>query len=130
MSTTALRARYIGSGEDVLVRWPDPNHALVAPLWPFRRPALGLRFQVNTVSDLHTMCRCLELAAFNSRFSAMSYDQDIFGRKVLLGLTYAETCEFELLEAAPPVDEQWAHLEMGNRRSVVSSQSCPVAGIV
>lgn len=35
----------------------------------------------------------------------MSYDSDIFGRKVLVGLTYAETCEFELLDAAFPVDE-------------------------
>lgn len=35
----------------------------------------------------------------------MSYGQDIFGRKVLVGLTYAESHEFELLDAAPPVDE-------------------------
>ena len=33
------------------------------------------------------------------------YGQDIFGRKVLVGLTYAETHEFELLDAAPPIDE-------------------------
>ena len=33
------------------------------------------------------------------------YSQDIFGRKVLVGLTYAETHEFELLDAAPPTDE-------------------------
>jgi hypothetical protein len=44
---------------------------------------------------------------FNSRFSAMSrlHSQDIFGRKVLIGLTHAETREFELLDAAPPIDE-------------------------
>ena len=35
----------------------------------------------------------------------MSRYQDIFGRKVLVGLTYAETCEFELLDAVPPTDE-------------------------
>lgn len=33
------------------------------------------------------------------------YIQDIFGRQVLVGLTYAETYEFELLDAAPPIDE-------------------------
>ena len=33
------------------------------------------------------------------------YAKDIFGRKVLIGLTYSETREFELLDAAPPVDE-------------------------
>lgn len=31
--------------------------------------------------------------------------QDIFGRKVLVGLSYAETHEFELLDTAPPIDE-------------------------
>ena len=36
----------------------------------------------------------------------MSRYQDILGRKVLVGLTYAETCEFELLDAVPPTDEQ------------------------
>ena len=34
-----------------------------------------------------------------------SYGRDIFGRKVLIGLTYAETHEFELLDATPPIDE-------------------------
>lgn len=33
------------------------------------------------------------------------YIRDIFGRQVLVGLTYAETQEFELLDAAPPIDE-------------------------
>ena len=33
------------------------------------------------------------------------YIRDIFGRKVSVGLTYAETREFELLDAAPPIDE-------------------------
>jgi hypothetical protein len=35
-----------------------------------------------------------------------SYSRDIFGRTVLTGLTYAETHEFELLDAEPPVDER------------------------
>jgi hypothetical protein len=34
-----------------------------------------------------------------------SYSRDIFGRQVLVGLTYSETYEFELLDAAPPIDE-------------------------
>ena len=34
-----------------------------------------------------------------------SYSRDIFGRHILVGLTYAETHEFELLDAAPPMDE-------------------------
>ena len=33
------------------------------------------------------------------------YSRDIFGRQVLVGLTYAETHEFENLDAAPPMDE-------------------------
>lgn len=33
------------------------------------------------------------------------YILDIFGRQVLVGLTYAETHEFELLDAAPPTDD-------------------------
>ena len=41
----------------------------------------------------------------------MSYGQDIFGRKVLVGLTYAETHEFELLDTTPPVDEHGRILE-------------------
>jgi len=35
-----------------------------------------------------------------------SYSRDIFGRTALTGLTYAETHEFELLDAEPPVDER------------------------
>lgn len=35
-----------------------------------------------------------------------SHSRDIFGRRVLTGLTYAETHEFELLDAEPPVDER------------------------
>jgi hypothetical protein len=34
-----------------------------------------------------------------------SYSRDNLGRKVLLGLTFSETREFELLDAKPPVDE-------------------------
>jgi hypothetical protein len=34
-----------------------------------------------------------------------SYTQDHLGRKVLIGLTFAETREFEILDAQPPVDE-------------------------
>jgi hypothetical protein len=34
-----------------------------------------------------------------------SYSRDIFGRQVLIGLTFAETHEFELLDAEPPIDE-------------------------
>lgn len=34
-----------------------------------------------------------------------SYGRDIFGRRILLGLTYAETQEFEQLDAEPPTDE-------------------------
>ena len=35
-----------------------------------------------------------------------SYSRDIFGRQVLTGLTFAETNEFETLDAEPPVDER------------------------
>ena len=34
-----------------------------------------------------------------------TYSRDIFGRQVLVGLTYAETREFKLLDAAPPIDK-------------------------
>ena len=34
------------------------------------------------------------------------YSRDIFGRQVLAGLTYAETHEFEQLDAAPQRDEE------------------------
>jgi hypothetical protein len=51
------------------------------------------------------------MAAFGSRFLIMnirsahcSRGRDIFGRRVLLGLSYAETCEFESLDAEPPID--------------------------
>jgi hypothetical protein len=37
------------------------------------------------------------------------YSRDIFGRLVLAGLTFAETQEFELLDATPPNDE-FGHL--------------------
>jgi hypothetical protein len=33
------------------------------------------------------------------------YSRDVVGRTVLIGLTPAETREFELLDAEPPVDE-------------------------
>jgi hypothetical protein len=35
-----------------------------------------------------------------------SCSRDIFGRRVLTGLTHAETNEFEALDAEPPVDER------------------------
>ena len=51
------------------------------------------------------------------------YGQDIFGRKVLVGLTYAETQEFELLDAMPPVDEHGRILEWeANEDSFPSNQ--------
>ena len=34
-----------------------------------------------------------------------SYTRDIFGRQILIGLTLAETPEFELLDAETPIDE-------------------------
>ena len=34
-----------------------------------------------------------------------SYRRDVFGRKVLIGLTYAETHEFETLDGETPLDE-------------------------
>jgi hypothetical protein len=34
-----------------------------------------------------------------------SYSWDIFGRRILIGLTSFETCEFERLDAEPPIDE-------------------------
>jgi hypothetical protein len=33
------------------------------------------------------------------------YRRDIFGQRVLIGLSFSETNEFERLEAEPPVDE-------------------------
>jgi len=33
------------------------------------------------------------------------YSRDILGRRVLIGLTFFETREFERLDAEPPVDE-------------------------
>jgi hypothetical protein len=41
----------------------------------------------------------------NIRSRDSSHSRDIFGRRVLIGLTYAETHEFELLDAEPPVDQ-------------------------
>ena len=35
-----------------------------------------------------------------------SYNRDIFGRRVLTGLTHSETNEFEALDTEPPVDER------------------------
>ena len=37
-----------------------------------------------------------------SSVNSKVYRCDVFGRRVLLGLTYAETHEFELLDAQPP----------------------------
>lgn len=34
-----------------------------------------------------------------------SYSRDGFGRRILIGLTFLETREFEMLDAEPPVDE-------------------------
>lgn len=52
-----------------------------------------------------------------------SYSRDIFGRKVLVGLTYAETHEFELLDAEPPVDEHGRILDWEiDERSFPASQ--------
>ena len=34
-----------------------------------------------------------------------SYSRDSLGRRVLIGLTFAETREFERLDAEPPIDE-------------------------
>jgi hypothetical protein len=34
-----------------------------------------------------------------------SHTRDSFGRRVLIGLTFFETSEFELLDAEPPIDE-------------------------
>jgi hypothetical protein len=50
------------------------------------------------------------VAAFGSRFLKMAirsphWGRDIFGRRVLIGLSYAETHEFESLDAEPPIDE-------------------------
>jgi len=33
------------------------------------------------------------------------YSWDIFGRRILIGLTFLETSEFERLDAEPPIDE-------------------------
>lgn len=35
-----------------------------------------------------------------------SHSRDSSGRRVLIGLTFSETHEFELLDAEPPIDEQ------------------------
>jgi hypothetical protein len=64
-----------------------------------------LRFQVNPNWDSPVCHWCLELASFRGRVSAI-YIRDIFGRQVLVELTYAETEEFEMSDAAPPVDER------------------------
>ena len=55
-----------------------------------------------------------KLTTFKGRFSVMPhcYGQDIFGRKVLVGLTCAETHEFEMLDAAPPIDEHGRILDL------------------
>ena len=37
--------------------------------------------------------------------AAGPYTRDVLGRKTLIGLTYAETREFELLDAEQPVDD-------------------------
>ena len=42
------------------------------------------------------------------------YCHDTFGRLVLLGLTYAETKEFEKLDARPAVDKDGNHLPFPN----------------
>jgi hypothetical protein len=51
------------------------------------------------------------MAAFSSRFLMMnirsahcSHGRYIFGRRILIGLSYAETREFESLDAEPPID--------------------------
>ena len=66
--------------------------------------SLGLRFEVNPGLHLPIPCRCLELAAFTSRFQPL-YSRDTLGRRILIGLTFSETREFERLDAEPPVDE-------------------------
>jgi hypothetical protein len=49
------------------------------------------------------------MVPFSSRFFIMnirsSHARDIFGRRVLIGLSYAETHEFETLDAEPPLDQ-------------------------
>ena len=53
-----------------------------------------------------------------------SYCRDIFGRRVLIGLTYAETLEFELLDAEPPIDEHGHILDWEtDEKSFPSSQA-------
>jgi hypothetical protein len=54
-----------------------------------------------------------------------SCSRDFPGQQVLTGLTFAETREFELLDAEPPVDEH--SLALGNRRKVISAQPGAVA---
>jgi hypothetical protein len=52
---------------------------------------------------------CLTPVGFSMAFSASRwrrYSCDSFGRRVLTGLTFAETCEFVLLDEEPPVDER------------------------
>ena len=51
-----------------------------------------------------------------------SYCRDTFGRLVLVGLTYAETQEFEKLDARPPVDEDGNHLPFPDEGDSMSSQ--------
>jgi hypothetical protein len=47
----------------------------------------------------------LKLPLSAKQFSVMCYSVDVFGRRVLVGLTYSETIEFEALDATPPIDE-------------------------
>jgi hypothetical protein len=58
--------------------------------------------------------RAFELRAFLEALPAMNDANDIYprryhlnalGRHVLIGLTVEETCEFETLDAPPPLDE-------------------------
>jgi hypothetical protein len=74
------------------------------------RSSLRLRFEVNSVLHLPISCRCLELAAFSSRFQNVVigrpfHTRDSFRRRVLIGLTFLETSEFERLDTEPPIDE-------------------------
>jgi hypothetical protein len=74
-------------------------------------PPSGLRVGVNPDSRLHIGWQWIEMAAFSSRFLMMNIrsahcSRYIFGRRVLIGLSYAETREFESLDAEPPIDRQ------------------------
>jgi hypothetical protein len=57
-----------------------------------------------------------------------SYSWDIFGRRILTGLTFFETCEFERLDAEPPIDEH-GHI-LGWERWVISAQSGTLVRVV